>query len=252
MNGFVRIGNGPHKVLALHGWFGDEHTFDPISRALDTDQFTYVSMAYRGYGASKELLGEYSVEEIAQDSLALADRLGWQKFSLLGHSMGGKVAQRILLASPDRINKIVAITPVPANAVPFDDATWQLFEGAAGNDNNRYGIIDFSTGNRLSSAWIRRMAQHSRTTSREAAFAAYLSAWARTDFASLVQGNPVPVKVLIGRHDASITREVVDATFVETYPNCEVKVIEGAGHYPIDETPILTATEIETFLGTQV
>ena len=51
MNGFVRIGNGPHKVLALHGWFGDEHTFDPISRALDTDQFTYVSMAYRGYGA---------------------------------------------------------------------------------------------------------------------------------------------------------------------------------------------------------
>jgi pimeloyl-ACP methyl ester carboxylesterase len=41
----------------------------------------------------------------------------------------------------------------------------------------------------------------------------------------------------------------VEATFVESYPNCEVRVIEDAGHYPIDETPILTATEIEAFLG---
>ncbi len=236
-------------IKALHGWFGDEHTFDPISRMLDADRFTYVSMAYRGYGASKQLHGDFSIEEVAKDSIALADRMGWQQCSLLGHSMGGKVAQRILVAAPDRIKKIVAIAPVPASAIPFDDATWQLFEGAAVNAGNRYGIIDFSTGSRLSAAWIKNMVRHSMVTAREDAFAAYLNAWAKTDFAGLVQGDPVPLKVLVGRHDASITRDVVEATFVESYPNCEVRVIEDAGHYPIDETPILTATEIEAFLG---
>jgi pimeloyl-ACP methyl ester carboxylesterase len=172
MNGFIRIGNGPHKVLALHGWFGDEHTFGPMSRMLDADRFTYVSMAYRGYGASKQLQGDFSIDEVAEDSIALADRLGWQQFSLLGHSMGGKVAQRVLVAAPDRIKKIVAISPVPASAIPFDDAAWQLFEGAAANEGNRYGIIDFSTGRKLSAAWIKSVVRHSMATAREDAFAA--------------------------------------------------------------------------------
>lgn len=249
MNGFITLGSGPHKVLALHGWFGDEHTFEPLNRALDTDRFTYVSMAYRGYGASKQLKGEFTIEEIAQDSIALADQLGWQQFSLLGHSMGGKVAQRILVAAPDRIRKMVAIAPVPAGEIPFDEAAWQLFKGAAANEGNRYGIINYSTGGRLSPAWIKQMTQHSLSTARADAFAGYLTAWAKTDFSSSVQGNRVPLKIIIGRHDASITQDVIEATFVKLYPNCEVKIIEDAGHYPIDETPILTAGEIEVFLG---
>lgn len=249
MNGFKKIGTGPHKVLALHGWFGDENFLDPISAAIDTDRFEYAVMAFRGYGASKALQGRYTLEEIAQDAITLADKLGWQTFSLLGHSMGGKAAQRVLVDASNRVRKIVAVAPAPAQAVPFDDATWQLFEGAAANEASRFGIIDFSTGNRLSRAWVKTMTKHSLESSREDAFAGYLDAWAKADFADQVKGNRVPVKVIVGANDPSITQDVINATYVPLYPNCEVTVVENAGHYPVDEIPAFLAAEIEAFLA---
>jgi pimeloyl-ACP methyl ester carboxylesterase len=247
MNGYSTFGHGDHKVLALHGWFGDERTFVPMQAALNPDRFTYVSMAYRGYGASKDFQGVYSLEEIALDALALADHLGWQRFSLLGHSMGGKAAQLVLAIAPDRVRKIAAVTPVPPQAVPFDDASWNLFDGAAANADNRYAIIDFSTGNRLSSTWINSICQHSLKTARQDAFASYLHAWAKTEFADRCNGKAVPIRVFVGSRDQSITEEVIRATFLPLYPNCEVTVVENAGHYPMEEAPISLATEIECF-----
>lgn len=52
--------------------------------------------AYRGYGVSRHLDGAYTVEEIAADCLELAGAMGADRFDLVGHSMGGKVIQRML------------------------------------------------------------------------------------------------------------------------------------------------------------
>ena len=75
--------------------------------------------------------------------------------------MGGKAIQRVLTRAPARVKKLVALTPVPACEVPFDEQGWALFSGAAENAANRYGIIDFTTGNRLSKTWIDQMVAYS-------------------------------------------------------------------------------------------
>src|SRR5207237_615120 len=49
----------------------------------------------------------YDFDVFADDMLALADRLGWDDFALLGHSMGGMVAQRMVLREPDRADALV-------------------------------------------------------------------------------------------------------------------------------------------------
>ena len=125
--GYENYGSGSHKVVVLHGWFGDETFMRPMRDALSGGEFTYIFPAYRGYGASKRLTGAYTVEEIAGDVIALADKLGLDRFSLVGHSMGGKFIQRVALDAPARVDKMVAVTPVPAAAVPFDDQGWGLF-----------------------------------------------------------------------------------------------------------------------------
>ena len=73
--------------------------------------------------------------------------------------------------APSRVKKLVGITPVPASGSPFDDAGWTLFSGAAENSANRYAIIDFTTGNRLSPAWINQMVANSLASTAKAAFA---------------------------------------------------------------------------------
>lgn len=87
-NTFHRVGNGPHPVLVLHGWFGDAHSFEQIEPWLNGRAFSYVFMDYRGYGGMQKTRGTYTIDEIASDALALADTLGFHDFSLIGHSMG--------------------------------------------------------------------------------------------------------------------------------------------------------------------
>ena len=139
--------------------------------------------------------------EIARDTLDLADALGWPRFALVGHSMGGKAIQRVLVAAPERVEKLVGLNPVPASGVPFDEQGWALFSGAADNPANRRAIIDFSTGNRLTSVWLDQMVATSLANSTRDAFADYLEAWAHGDFHHQVQGKPLPVQVIVGAHD---------------------------------------------------
>jgi pimeloyl-ACP methyl ester carboxylesterase len=246
--GYQKYGAGPHKVMALHGWFGDHTTYDPMRNALSPEEFTYVFPAYRGYGLSRHLTGAYTNKEIAGDVIALADELRWDTFSLVGHSMGGKAIQRVLADAPKRVRKLVAVTPVPASPVPLDDATWKLFDSAARNMNAREGIMAFAVGNRLSKAWTDYMARYSAQTSTVEAFAAYLLAWAKEDFVADVQGREVPIKVIVGQYDMSLTEDVMRATYLAWYRNAELEVMPNAGHYPADETPIALATSIEAFL----
>src|SRR5260221_7713487 len=145
-NSHVMVGKGPNKVIALHGWFGSARGWGPFAQVLDEARFSYAFIDYRGYGASKALKGKYTMAEIAADTLALADSLGWERFSLIGHSMGGKAVQQVLADAPKRVQKLVALTPVPASGVPFDDEGWKLFSSAAASAPARKGIINFSTG----------------------------------------------------------------------------------------------------------
>ena len=242
------IGNGPHDVLVLHGWFGDARSFAPMEPALSTDEFRYAFIDYRGYGGMRAASGACTIDEIAADTLALADHLGMRRFSLVGHSMGGMAVQRVLTLSPGRVRKLVALTPVPASGMPFDEAGWKLFSGAADHPENRYAIIDYTTGNRLSPAWVRRMVDYSLAHSSRDAFAAYLPAWARTDFSAAVNGLRVPVKIVVGEHDPALNTALMQATYLQSYPEAELEVMANAGHYPMHETPVALATSIENFL----
>jgi len=242
------IGTGAHKVIALHGWFADRHAFAPMEGVLTGSEFTYAFMDCRGYGGMRDVAGSYTMDEIAADALALADTLGWPEFSLIGHSMGGKAVQRVLTRALSRVKKLVALTPVPASEVPFDAPGWALFCGAAENPANRYGIIDFTTGNRLSRTWVDRMVAYSLDCSTRAAFGAYLLAWAKTDFSAEVKGLTHPVKVIVGANDPALNADVMKATYLAWYPNAEMEVMANAGHYPMHETPVALATSIEKFL----
>jgi len=191
------------------------------------------------------------MKEIASDAIELANTLGWDKFHLIGHSMGGMAMQRVILDIDDRsrIRSAVGIDPVPASGGQLDEQTSALFEGAIKEDEKRYYILDFTTGNRNSTQWLNYMVERSRVSTTEEAFAGYLTAWAKTDFATDVKGIEIPLLVCIGAHDPAFTKEAMERTYLAWYPNSELEVIANAGHYPMQEAPINLATVIEAFLN---
>ena len=246
----VTVGSGEHRVLALHGWFGSARGWGSLPEYVDGEAYTYAFLDLRGYGGRKDETGSYTGEEVAADALAAADELGWDRFSLIGHSMGGKFAHQVLLRAPGRVRALVGVNPVPAAATPMDDQAKALFEGAAGNVGNRAAIIDFTTGNRLTKTFIDGVVRHSRENSAREAFAAYLDAWARTDFSGgLTVDEETPVKIIVGENDAAISADVARQTWLTYFPNAELEVFANAGHYPMFETPAALATSIEKFLN---
>ncbi|WP_079406476.1 alpha/beta fold hydrolase [Streptomyces sp. 3211] len=243
-----RIGTGPVRVIVLHDWFGTSANWGSVLDHLDPEGFSYVFLDYRGYGDRRDVAGRHSLAEIADDVLELADQLGWDTFSLLGHSMGGKAAQQVLVRAPERVEKLIGLAPVPAEPYAMDDATHALFHGAATDPGKRRTILDLVTGNRVSGYWLDRMVAHSLTVSRPEAFAGYLASWQPLDLSSAVKGNTVPVLVLVGEYDLAITPDVMRATWQASYPDCRIVTIPGSGHYPPHETPVAFVTEVEAFL----
>jgi pimeloyl-ACP methyl ester carboxylesterase len=246
----VTVGSGDHHVLAIHGWFGSARGWSSFPEFIDPSVFTYVFMDLRGYGDRKDVAGEFTVDEVAADALAVADDLGWDRFSVVGHSMGGKFAHRVLLAAPERVRALVGLNPVPAGAAPFDEQGWALFSGAADNPGNRAAIIDFTTGSKLTKTFINGVVQHSLDNSTVEAFAAYLQAWARSDFSAQAKvDTATPVKLIVGVNDPALSADVVEQTWRVFFPEAELTILPDAGHYPMFESPVSLATSIEEFLG---
>lgn len=243
-----RLGDGPHPVLALHGWFGSATAWGSLRPHLNGSEFSYAFPNHRGYGARREVTGDYSIAESARDALAVADELGFERFSVVGHSMGGSVMQRILADAPERVRALIGISPVPASGVPFDEQGWQLFASAPDDPGSRRAVIDFTTGNRLTGVWLEAMVAHSTRNANPAALTGHLHAWANTDFHAEIDGSEVPIKVVVGEHDPALGEETMRATFGQWYPNLELEVMANAGHYALDETPVALATSIEDFL----
>lgn len=248
----VIIGSGAHRVLALHGWFGSARGWGSLPEYLDGAVHTYGFTDLRGYGDRKQAAGEFTAEEVAADTLALADELGWDQFSLVGHSMGGKFAHQVLLQAPGRVRKLVGVNPVPAAAMPMDEQAWGLFSGAAENPGNRAAIIDFTTGNRLTKTFVDAVVRHSAGNSTVEAVGAYLRAWAKADFSGkAAAGARVPVKVIVGETDPALSAAVMRETWLTYFPDAELDVLANAGHYPMFETPVALATSIERFLDAE-
>lgn len=105
----LRPGHGGTPVLALHGWLDNAASFVPMAPHLPG--IDLVALDLPGHGASAHLppSAEYSPVVLARAALAAADALGWSRFTLLGHSLGGAVATVLAAAAPARIARLALI-----------------------------------------------------------------------------------------------------------------------------------------------
>src|SRR3954454_13056429 len=104
-------GRGGRPLLLVHGFTGAKEDFTDWLDPLAELGWHAVAIDNRGHGESEKPTSkdEYSFDLLAADALALADER-WgpgSQFALLGHSMGGMVAQVIAMQAADRLDGLV-------------------------------------------------------------------------------------------------------------------------------------------------
>jgi haloacetate dehalogenase len=117
---FRRKGTGP-PLLLLHG-FPETHLMWHRVAPILADEFTVVCADLRGYGASGKPPSTpdhapYAKSAMARDMVHLMASLGFSRFSLAGHDRGGRVAYRLALDHPDRIERLAVLDVLPVDEV---------------------------------------------------------------------------------------------------------------------------------------
>ncbi|HZP65946.1 MAG TPA: alpha/beta hydrolase [Rudaea sp.] len=97
-------------LLALHGWLDNAASFDALAPFL-CEHFHIVALDFAGHGRSawRPAGTWYHYVDYLDDVLGAADALGWNRFSLLGHSLGGTVASVFAAVRPERVERLALI-----------------------------------------------------------------------------------------------------------------------------------------------
>jgi len=102
-------GEGGRPLLLVHGFTGAKEDFGEVLDRFADAGWHAVAPDLRGHGSSSQPASEdaYDLELFADDLWALVDALGWEEFVLLGHSMGGMIAQVAATRHPSRLRGLV-------------------------------------------------------------------------------------------------------------------------------------------------
>jgi proline iminopeptidase len=260
-----RLGSG-RPVFVVHGGLGLSHEYlrpsmDPLAEDVEL-----IFIDLLGNGRSGRLPPQFPtdhsvwVTQIDQ----VADALGFEHFTLLGHSHGGVIAQRYALARQERLTGLILVTTGPSfdhveliiasladRSTPEqfatftteifveqpDDATWAsrwrtvtpLYYAVAPSDE----VLDQA---------------HAREIHRAEGFNACLLHVPGFDVREQLFSIAVPTLVIGGSHDFCFPREVVPGLLAERIPNAHLVMMEHSGHNPFAEEPEIFNDVIREFV----
>lgn len=132
----VEAGEGSPALVFLHYWGGSSRTWGPVIEGLSTNS-RCVAIDFRGWGQSSKDAEDYRLETLAGDVIGVVGELGLREFLVVGHSMGGKVAQLVAARQPEGLKGLILVAPAPPTPlhVPQEErqgyvALYQTREGA--------------------------------------------------------------------------------------------------------------------------
>lgn len=236
-------------ILLIHGLFGDMNNLGMIARGLS--EYTTIQVDVRNHGDSPHSAEmDYSV--MAQDIVALLDDLSIPEVTIIGHSMGGKIAMAISQYIPDKIKSLIIIDVAPV--------AYQV---------HRHTEI-FEALNAVSNAKItdrKDAAELMRTIIDEEFVIQFLlksfkqGQWKfnvpvlEERYNDIIGWKTVsaftkPTLFIIGGDSGYVVKED-QALIIEQFPKVSAKVIAGAGHWVHAQKTDAVLRAIHTFLSNQ-
>ncbi|WP_130802870.1 alpha/beta fold hydrolase [Acinetobacter ihumii] len=238
-------------VVLLHGLFGSLSNLGVIARALSTNH-KIIQMDLRNHGLSPHS-DEMNYEIMAQDVVDTLDELGIDQFSLIGHSMGGKVSMKIAGLYPNRVDKLIILDVSPVayqghrhrdildaiNAVRAEPH--ELSRKQATEIMKKYipqdGVIMFLLKSFNQGHWLFNVDALEKQYPN-------LTGW------NDIQAWNKPCLFIQGAKSEYIQPEY-EQVIRDQFPNAEIKTIEGVGHWLHAEKPEEVVGLIQTFLSEQ-
>lgn len=265
---FVKVMGAGEPLLLMHGGPGLDHTTFSSLEPL-ADQFTLVFYDHRCNGRSTGAVESMTMDNLTTDADALRQALGYDEWSVLGHSFGGMVALEYALRYPERLSRLLLLDTW-ADARWVQEIALEILQRRGYGPGAVEAARRFFTGDAVPAevyrlarkflfAYYHRFGPLSlaravlgglrvkmRADTHVFGFREVYTGWTVMD---RLQEIEAPTLVLAGRDDFLSPSEH-DAIMADRMPHAQLEIIERAGHNAHDERTPDVLPILRRFLAT--
>jgi pimeloyl-ACP methyl ester carboxylesterase len=243
-------------VILIHGFGASLETWEPWARALST-QYRVIRFDLPGFGLTgPDPSGDYTDSREITVLIDLMDRLGLSRATLIGNSLGGRIAWNFAAAHPDRVTRLVLVSPdgfaspgFPYGKAPKTPLMMRLLPYVAPRALLKANLAAaYGQPAALQDATVTRYRDLLLAPGVRPAILARLGQVILRDPAPTLARIRAPVLLLWGEKDGMIPISNA-ADYLRDLPHATLVRLPGLGHVPFEEDPGASLIPVERFLA---
>ncbi len=249
-------GDGPETALLIQGLGARAADWGPSLPGALAERFRVVMFDNRGTGSSDKPREAWTLEDMAEDALAVLDAVGAERVHVLGVSMGGMIAQLVALDRADRVDRLVLLStnaggPSVVRPGPEVMSVFQPPRGTPPEEIMRHALALIGAPGWAAShpAEVEELVRISvEEPTPKYAFTAQLQALLSSDRSERIRNITCPTLVVHGDVDPLIP---VDngRLLAERIPDAQLEILPGVGHMAMWEAPAKLSQVVVDFLA---
>ena len=225
-------GSGDPALVFLHYYGGSSRTWAKVIAALPKPQHT-IALDHRGWGAA--------------DAEGVIEALNLKQYVLVGHSMGGKVAQLMASRRPKGLVGLVLVAPAPPPPLVVPPEMREMMAGAYLTRESIGTAIDQMLAAKVLSPEDREQVIEDSLRGAPQAKAAWPRSTSLEDITRNVADIEVPTMVISGELDRVDSVDTLKTELLSRIPHATLHVVPGTGHLSPLESPQELARVIGAF-----
>jgi pimeloyl-ACP methyl ester carboxylesterase len=244
-----QTGDGRPAVVFLHYWGGSSRTWHPVIERLAASA-RCVAIDHRGWGQSSAPPARYATGDLASDARAVIGALGLTEYILVGHSMGGKVAQLLASQRPSGLRGVVLVAPAPARPAPIPEEVRAQMDRAYTSRDTVIATLDTVLRHAALSDALRQQIIEDSLAGAPQAKHEWPAHTITEDVSGHMNHINVPVLVIAGDHDRVEPIDVLESHVIAEIDHAQLDVIADCGHLIPLERPRELSDRIAAFRDT--
>lgn len=230
---------GRPALVFLHYFGGSSRAWSEVINRLEGEH-ACVAPDLRGFGDSEAPPAGYTVSDYADDVITLVRLLGIERYVLVGHSMGGKIALLAAARAAPGLESLVLLAPSPPTPEPIVETErarlLKSYGNRAASEETARQIVSLPLSQELHDQIVEDNLRASRP-----AWQAWLEGGSREDISAHMKKIRAPVLVVSGTCDRAIPAHLLEREIVRRILGTRMVLVPDAGHLLPLEAPAATA-----------